>query len=204
MMHGWQRLARMLVLACCALCALPSCIFGGQTGQDSSVAKGREGCDARSPIRDDDATTELGFSPNQAIAALAGPFTGELRWFETSQMTRVTFSVQYAGNAAELVRQDCGMHLSLPVIARITTDDGLLDETLPATLNASAPDSAQLSVSVAIGALHGSYDDAKPARGDLRIDVQIDGGQSHGIVLLVDTAADGSPVQTTIASWVSP
>ena len=201
MTHRWQRLARMLVLACCALCALPSCIFGGQTGQDSETSKGRQGCDARSPIGDDDATTELGFSPNQAIAALQGPFAAELKWFETGQSTRVTFSVQYAGNTAELVRQDCGAHLSLQVIARIATDGGLLDETLPATLNASAPDSVQLSMIVPIGALHGSYDDTKPARGNLRIDVTIDSGQTNGILLLVDTAADGSDVQTTVAGW---
>jgi hypothetical protein len=182
MTRSWQRWAWTLVLLSCACCALSSCIFGGQTGQDSSPRESPD-CDGSAPVGDDEIDV-IGFSANQAAVALQGPFSGQLAWLETGESARVTLSLQYPGNSAQRVREGCASHLRLNVIARISSDDGLLDETAIGMLDVSALDRAQLTADIAIGSLRGTYDDSKPARGELHVALQLQGGQLSGLLLL--------------------
>jgi hypothetical protein len=195
MTRSWQRWAWTLVLLSCACCALPGCIFGGQTGQDSS-AREAPGCDGSSPVGDDEINV-LGFSANQAVAALQGPVSGQLAWLESGKLARLTVSLQYPGNNAQLVSVSCASHLRLQVLARIVSDDGLLDESALATLEVSAPDRAQLTADIAIGSLRGTYDDQRPARGELHVALQLQDGQLSGLLLLLDRN-DASDVETTV------
>lgn len=194
MTRSWQRWARIVVLLSCACSALSGCILGGQTGQDSS-AREAPGCDGSSPVGDDEINV-LGFSANQAAAALQGPFSAQLAWLETGKRARVTVSLQYPGNSAQLVSVSCASHLRLQVLARIVSDDGLLDESAIATLDASAPESAQLTADIAIGSLRGTYDDDRPARGELHVSLQLQDGQLSGVLLLLDQNDAGDVAMT--------
>jgi hypothetical protein len=206
----WQSF--VIALALCASGLLAACgLLGGQTGQESKSADEAPDCTAdRTAIADSD-DRAIGASPRDVADALRGPLRAPMTWTLLQTTTHVNVAIDYAGHAAQFDTRedDCTHQLSLDVTLTIKTDDGLLDEHVPATLIASAPDSATLDVTIAIADLNGSYDAAEvegaSSDSELQISVQWLAGTTHGSLDVLSTHAfgDGTAGKSTdqVGSW---
>lgn len=191
-----RRLVFVIALALCASGLLAACgLLGGQTGQEDK-SESRTPCLDGSAPTDDDAAYAIGASPRAIADALRGPLHAPLTWKKLQTQTQVTLELEYAGDAAEIEdRSDCLRRLALDVTLVIKTDDGLLDEHVPATLWATASDSATLDVTIALAELKGTYDASEvDGATALRISIEWTGGATHGSV-------KESSSHETVATW---
>jgi hypothetical protein len=194
-------LARLFVLA--VVCVLSGCL-GGQTGQNDAV-KGQCNTGPIAIARDEN--SELGITPEQGVARFAQQRELVLVWSANEGTVPARMSLRYDGVDASKVYVDCRVNLELAVVLSFTSDDGRLDEQLPATLTIESAEQARLTGRIALATLAGNYDGSADAAGDLRdpvvvLDANFDGDDSTGTLTLVEAAENGGGQRMIIvARW---
>ena len=126
-----------LLLGALACDGEPACRGGGCRADGTTLAT--VGADNR----------ELGFSAAEAVAFFAGG-TGDLVWHDGTTTT-VAVSAELAGDSVEIYRWPpgqgyCYPTMTIPAGLRLTTGDGKLDESWPASLIAESDGAAILAV----------------------------------------------------------
>jgi hypothetical protein len=208
-----RRLAIVIALALCALACLPACgLLGGQTGQEDKSGSYEPPCEGNSIDVGDSDGHAIGVNPRQVVDTLRGPLRARLTWTKLQTTTQVTIELDYAGNAARVHTDavECSDRLELDVTLAIKTDDGRLDEHVPATLVATAPDSATLDVTIALADLNGTYDasevEGATADASLHIAVEWTGATTHGSVNVLSSPrplgnGTGAIDRENVATW---
>lgn len=193
-----RHLSFVIALALCASGLLAACgLLGGQTGQED---KSETCAGGTTKIADTD-DRAFGTSPREVIDALHGPLHAPLTWTKLQTTTQVTVELDYAGDAAHVYADmlDCTRRLELDVTLAIKTNDGLLDEHVPATLFVTAADSATLDVKLSLAELNGTYDagelDGTMADASVSIAVEWSGAATHGSVHVTSASHE------TVATW---
>jgi hypothetical protein len=194
-------LVRTFALA--AACALSACI-GGQTGQSAAEGQGgRSGCiDERSAIARDQ-VSELGFSADQGAAGFATRRDLALVWLHDASTVPAQIALQYDAPDAVFVREECVESLELAVTLSFRSDDGQLDEQLPATLIIRTAQRAALTARVALGELRGDYDGQLDGAADLRdpelvFEGRFEATENAGVLSLVEAATNGGGQRSII------
>jgi hypothetical protein len=192
MTKSLQRFAFVIALALSASGLLAACgLLGGQTGQESKSV-GEAPCAGGTVKVADTDDRAIGASALDVIDTLRGPLRAPLTWTKKQTSTQVAIELDYAGDAARVHTDalDCTNRLALEVTLAIKTDDGLLDEHVPATLLATAPDAATLEVAIPLSELNGTYDASEVdggTAGAVRIEVEWSSATTHGSVHVTPT-----------------
>lgn len=207
-----RRLAFVIALALCALAFLPACgLLGGQTGQEDKSSS-ETGCEGSIVDIADSDGRAIGANAHQVVDRLRGPQRAPLTWTKLQTSTQVTIELDYAGDAARVRTDavDCTHKLELDVMLAIKTDDGLLDEHVPATLVATALDLATLDVTIPLAELNGTYDgsevDGVTSDASLQIAVEWTGATTHGSVHVLSSPRSlgngmGAIDRENVATW---
>jgi hypothetical protein len=207
------------VFALLAPLALAGCL-GGQTGQARHERPPAE-CPRTPFVVQAGEPTSLGVSARSAADAVRGPWREPLTWHRSDRRTVITVEVTFTAEDARLLQASadadaatCGDELELDVGVELATDDGLLAESLVATLRVTSELDAHAFVPIDLAALSGSYDAASEfdlstwKDPELNAQLWFSNGAFNGSIYL--NGDDPNPddgetvVSGAVASWPEP
>jgi len=197
----------------CSLCGvlLAACL-GGQTGQEDEPPVECE--IERTPLQANDPTS-LGFTAAQLEAEVTPARTSGLYWYRMSTSTQLTLTLREVRARALSVSTNraCPDTIDLEAVVAVSTEDGLLDEELAATISAQALATWSLTGEVAFDAIAGELD-ASDLDLDLsnwrapRLSLQLGGSELHGLISLDGEDPNSSdsevPTSASLAELLGP
>lgn len=191
--------ASALTLLLAAACE-PEPTSGGQIGGERVDA---QGCAVEETELELEEASPLGFSGADVLGELAGDYASTLAWAKGGSVPielsvvheggKVRFLARSVpesppdGGPAPVTAEECPSVLELGMVLGIRTEDGAFDESVPATLFATAAASGKLHASMDPASLRGSYevteiDASQYDRFTLLVDATLDGESAHGSI----------------------
>ena len=144
----------------------------GETGTGSGDAE-YTGCDDTTSAVAADEVTALGFSANDVLTALTGPFSASAEWYDTHTTTTLSLAVSGDGDATFYDREvavdtgsgglgggadpQCSDELEVPVAIAFSTADGGFDEHISSSVFATDLSSLSVGGDLDWTALGGSF-----------------------------------------------